>query len=236
MKFSVVIPIYNEASSVAALHHSLKYVMENLKQPYQIIFVDDCSTDDSLKMLKRITDSKGSLTILSLNKRSGQSAAMQAGFDISRGKFIVTMDGDLQNDPKDIPKLWNKINEGFDIVCGWRYKREDPKNKVIISKIAGFLRRSITKEKVHDFGCTLRIFKREVLDKIYLFRGRHRFFTLMASKLGYRIGEIKVNHSQRKYGKSKYNISNRMGESLVDFVHINWGGKMIRAKSKIRYD
>lgn len=222
--YSIVIPIYNEEQAVVSLYLSLKRVMDRPEESYEIIFVDDCSTDGSLKMLKSIVPVQSDLVILSLSKHSGQSAAMQAGFDACRGELIITMDGDLQNSPFDIPKLIDKLNEGFDVVCGWRYERKDPKVKLLVSKIAGYLRRIITKEEIHDFGCTLRLFKREVLDGIYFSRGMHRFFTLIMIKLGYRIGEVKTKHYPRKYGKSKYNICNRTIEPLIDFIRLNLFG------------
>ncbi len=218
LKFSIVIPVYNEEYSVILLYFSLKNVMDKINQPYEIIFVDDYSVDDTLGALGKIGEN---LIIAGLNSHYGQSIALQAGFDLAQGEFIITMDGDLQDDPENIPKLLDKMTkEGYDIVCGWRYNRKDPLSKIFISKIAWALRRVITKEQIHDFGCTLRVFKKEILKGVYLSSGMHRFFALIMFKLGYKIGEIKIEHYPRRFGKSKYNIHNRVFECIRDFTRI----------------
>jgi glycosyltransferase involved in cell wall biosynthesis len=198
--------------------------MERMGQSYEIVFVNDGSTDSSLDILKSINFESAHLVhlvIVNLNKHSGQSIAMQAGLDAAGGELIITMDGDLQNVPEDIPKLLDKLNEGYDVVCGWRYNRKDPWDKVFISKIASVLRRILTKESIHDFGCTLRIFKKDVLKNVYLSAGMHRFFTLVMSKLGYKVAEVKVKHHPRRFGRSKYNIHNRLLECLIDSMRIS---------------
>lgn len=211
IKYSVIIPVHNEERSIQHLYHSLKDVMDKLKENYELIFVNDGSTDDSLKVLRGIDTRPSNLAIVSLDEHRGQSLAMQAGFDVSRGELIITIDGDLQNDPQDIPILISKMKEGYDVVCGWRYERKDPLIKIIISKISSILHRVIFKENIHDPGCTLRVFKKNILREIFLFDGAHRFFTLITVKLGYRMGEVKVSHHPRRFGKSKYNIVNRLG-------------------------
>ena len=224
MKFSIVIPIYNEEETIIPLYSSLRHAMKKMGQFYEIIFINDGSTDSSLDMLKSINLESAHLVhlvIVNLNKHSGQSIAMQAGFDTAGGELIITMDGDSQNDPEDIPKLLNKMNEGYDIVCGWRYNRRDSWSKVFISKIASAMFRIITKENIHDFGCTLRIFKKEVLKNVYLSIGMHRFFILIMSKLGYKVAEVKVKHHPRRFGRSKYNIRNRLLECLIDSMRIS---------------
>lgn len=220
IKFSIVIPIYNEEGSIEPLYFSLKKVMEKLKQSYEIIFVNDSSTDRSLQALNGINTIPANLIIVNLCRHSGESAALQAGFDIARGEIIITMDGDCQNDPEDIPDLLNKMDAGLDVVCGWRYSRKDPWDKVVASKIANSARRIIMKEKIHDVGCTLRVFKRSVLKNVYLSKGMHRFFTLIMAKLGYRIGEIKVRHYPRRSGRSKYHIWNRL-RGIMDLITIS---------------
>lgn len=219
-KFSVIIMVYNEEQAIIPLYGSLKSVMDRMGQSYEIIFVNDGSTDSSLDKLKGIDLSPAQLVIVNLKKHSGQATAMQAGFDIIQGELIITMDGDLQNDPEDIPDLLGKMKEGYDVVCGWRYDRKDPWSKVFVSKVAFNLMRLVTNKNIHDFGCTLRIFKRGVLENVYLFRGMHRFFIQIVSKLGYKVGEIKVRHHPRRFGESKYNISNRLGEYLIDCISI----------------
>lgn len=230
LKFSVVIPVYNEEPSIPLLYMSLKDAMDKMGQPYEIIFVDDCSTDNSVDVLSSIGSETSNLIAISLNKHSGQSVAMQAGFDTAKGELIITMDGDLQYDPKDIPNLLNKMREGYDIVCGWRYNRIDPQSKLLTSKAACALRRMITKENIHDFGCNFRIFKRTVIKNIYFSGGMHRFFTLIMFRLGYKAAEVKVEHRFRRFGHSNYNLYNRLAECLVDFIRIslNFSGLLKR--------
>ncbi|MDD5477955.1 MAG: glycosyltransferase family 2 protein [Candidatus Omnitrophica bacterium] len=221
LKFSVIISVYNEEQAAAQLYYSLKKVMDGLGQAYETIFVNDGSTDKSLDMLKSINLSPANLVIVDLDKHRGQSTALQAGFDISRGKFIITMDGDLQNDPEDIPRMLDKLQEGYDLVCGWRHNRKDPRIKVIISNLVSFFLRLMVKQNIHDFGCPMRILKKEALKDVYLSKGMHRFFTLLMFKLGYKIGEVEVNHRPRRFGKSKYNIHNRLFECLFVFLRIS---------------
>ncbi|MCM8782109.1 MAG: glycosyltransferase family 2 protein [Candidatus Omnitrophica bacterium] len=192
--------------------------MDRLGEPYEIIFVNDCSNDSSLEVLNCLDSQSSSLTIVNLKEHSGQSIALQAGFDIARGELIVMMDSDYQNDPEDIPNLLEKMKENYDVVCGWRYKRKDPFSKLFVSRISWLARRIIFNEKIYDPGCSLRVFKRDVIKNISLFKGAHRFFTLIALRQGYKIAEIKVGHYPRRYGKSKYNIRNRLVDSIVVFI------------------
>jgi len=212
---------YNEEQTVIPLYYSLKKVMDKLGQSYEIIFVNDGSTDKSPDRLRSINLTPADLIIVDLDKHRGQSTAMQAGFDIAQGEFIITMDADLQNDPEDIPRLWDKLKDGYDAVCGWRYNRKDPRSKVIISHLASFFLRLMVKQDIHDFGCSLRILRKEALKNVYLSKGMHRFFILLMLKLGYKIGEVKVNHRPRRFGQSKYNIHNRLFECLFVFLRIS---------------
>lgn len=232
VKISIIVPVHNEKFSIRPLYLSLQRSIGAIGQAYEVIFIDDCSTDGSLDELAGLCLEDRNLTAISLSRRYGQSLAIQAGLDIAGGDLIVTIDGDLQNDPADIPKLLNKMNDGFDMVCGWRHKRNDPYNKILASKIACSVRRIITGEHIHDFGCSLRAFRKDITKGIYLSSGMHRFFTLIILRLGYKIGEIKVKHYHRRFGKSKYNINNRLCECLFDFIYILLFGipKAIRAK------
>lgn len=218
MKYSVVIPVYNEEDSVCPLYLALREVMNNLRADYEIIFVNDSSRDKSLEYLKNITIDHSHLVIVNLLKHSGQTAALQAGFILAQGEIIITLDADLQNDPKDIPILLEKLSQGFDVVCGWRCQRDDPYPKIISSRVAGYIRRLVTREPVHDFGCTLRVFKRPVLDKVILSGNMHRFFTFIMYKLGYKITEVRVRHHPRMHGVSKYTIGNRLLPGLIDLI------------------
>ena len=222
LKFSVVIPICNEEQSVAPLYSSLRSIMEKMGQPYEIIFVDDCSVDNSLEIIKNIELKPANLIIVSLSKRSGQSLAMQAGFDIAQGELIITMDGDLQNDPEDIPGLLDKMNEGYDVFCGRRSSRKDPLTKLLVSRAACSVFRIITNINIHDFGCTLRIFKKEALRGVYLSAVMHMFFILIMAKLGRKIGEINVKHHPRIFGRSKYNTHNRLFEFLMGLMRVSF--------------
>jgi glycosyltransferase involved in cell wall biosynthesis len=220
IKYSVVIPVYNEEESLALLFASIKNVMDKLNCAWEVIFVNDHSKDNSLQTLKNIDTQGRRLLIVDLKKHYGQSVSLQSGFDNAQGEIIITMDGDLQNDPEDIPKLLGKLEEGFDVVCGWRYPRKDPRFKIWSAKIAYAVRKVINKENIHDVGCTLRVLKKESLNSVYLSGGLHRFFSLIMLKLGYKIGEVKVRHQERRFGKTKYNIRNRLFQGLKDLIRI----------------
>ena len=234
-KISVIVPIHNEKFSIKPLYLSLQQSMGAVGQSYEIIFVNDASTDGSFEELSGLCLGNINLTIISLSRKYGQSLAIQAGLDIACGDLIVTIDGDLQNDPQDIAVLLNKMNDGFDMVCGWRHKRKDPYDKVFVSKIACFLRRIITGEQIHDFGCGLRAFRKDIVKDIYLSSGMHRFFTLIIFRRGYKIGEVKVKHCRRRFGESKYNIHNRLRECLFGFVGILLEGAPKRIGEKSDY-
>jgi glycosyltransferase involved in cell wall biosynthesis len=187
VKFSIVIPVFNEEKILPLLYPALKEIMDSLGQSYELIFVNDGSTDGTDEFLRSLTRCDSSLSVITLENNQGQSAALQAGFDGAKGEYIVTLDGDFQNDPADIPGLWEKLNEGYDLVCGWRQKRSDFWLKVLEAHLACVLRRLITRERIHDFGCGLKIFRRNLLGKIRLASGRHRFFALLALRAGYKV-------------------------------------------------
>jgi glycosyltransferase involved in cell wall biosynthesis len=221
LKFSVVIPIYNEEESIRPLYFSLRNVMGKLGQSYEIIFVNDGSNDKTIEVLYSIDTESTNLVIVDLEKHSGKSQAMQSGFDTAQGELIITIDGDMQYDPNDIPRLLEKMREGNDAVCGWRYKRMDPWIKKISSKIAVTVRRLITGERLHDPACNLAIFKKEILRNVYLSNGMHRFLMLIVLKLGYTVAEVKVSHRPRRFGESKYNIRNRLFQGIVNLVDLS---------------
>ncbi len=218
MKYSVIIPVFNEEDSVIPLYNSLNEVMSKLDGSYEIIFINDGSNDKTLEALSNINVESTNSVIVDLKKHSGKSQAMQAGFDTAQGELIITMDGDMQHDPDDILQLVEKMREGYDAICGWRYKRKDPWIKKISSKIAITVRRLITRERLHDPACNLAIFKKEILRNVYLSRGMHRFIMFIVLKLGYTVAEVKVNHRLRRFGESKYNIHNRLFEGIIDLV------------------
>jgi glycosyltransferase involved in cell wall biosynthesis len=183
-----------------------------------------------LKLLPAPGD-RGHLRVIALAGRFGKSAALQAGFDSARGDIIITLDGDLQDDPADIPRLLGKLQEGYDLITGWRYRRQDPLAKKLASRVANSVRRLVTGENIHDVGCALRVFHRRVLDTIYLTKGWHRFFTAIVLKKGFHIMELKVAHHARVYGSSKYGIWDRFSESIFDlgrFCRRDWSQPMER--------
>ncbi len=220
MIYSVVIPVYNEEKTVRPLYFRIKETMDKLAKPYELIFVNDASYDKSFFELNQISVNPANLVIINLARHLGQSAALQAGFNIAKGEIIITLDADLQVDPIDIPKLLEKIEGGYDLVCGYRYKRKDPKIKIYTSRLAVFFRRLITREEIHDPGCPLKAFKKSVLEDILLDKDMHRFFTLLVKKAGYKITEVKILHYPRKFGKSHYNTCNRLFNSLCIFLRI----------------
>ena len=221
MEYSVIVPVFNEEKSIPLFFNSINNVMKKLNKSYEIIFVDDGSTDNSLKELSQL--SSQNYKAFSLTTHMGKSAALQTGFDNASGKIIITLDGDLQDDPGCIPALLKKLNDGYDVVTGWRYKRQDALNKIIASKVANIFRKIVFKEKINDVGCAFRAMKSYVIKDIYLSEGLHRFFTLIVKKLGYKIGEVKVNHRPRVFGKSKYKNSERLIESIIDLIKLHKG-------------
>ena len=203
------------------LAKELVEVLQSLNKPWEIIFIDDGSTDRSLDVLWKLKGIFPNIRIITFNKNCGQTAAFDAGFKAVRGQIIITMDADLQNDPHDIPTLLDKI-ENYDAVCGWRYKRNDPVIKRFSSSIANFVRNKLSEETIADVGCSLKAFRSEQIKKLRLYNGMHRFFPTLIKMEGGKVIEVKVNHRPRKYGYSKYNIRNRMMRSFIDLLAVRW--------------
>ena len=217
---SIIIPVFNESESIAYLLEEVKSVMEANELNYELIVVNDGSQDNTHAVLVELTKNIKELLVISLRKNYGQTAAMAAGFDISRGDIVITLDGDLQNDPNDIPKLISEINTGYDLICGWRFDRKDKLiNRRIPSKIANKLIAKVTGLKLHDYGCSLKAFTKEIIDDVKLYGELHRFLPILASIEGARIKEVKVNHRSRKYGSSKYGID-RTFRVLMDLLTV----------------
>jgi len=217
---SIIIPVFNESESIAYLLEEVKSVMEVNELNYELIVVNDGSEDNTHAVLDKLTKNIKELLVISLRKNYGQTAAMAAGFDISRGDIVITLDGDLQNDPNDIPKLISEINTGYDLICGWRFDRKDKLiNRRIPSKIANKLIAKVTGLKLHDYGCSLKAFTKEIIDDVKLYGELHRFLPILASIEGARIKEVKVNHRSRKYGSSKYGID-RTFRVLMDLLTV----------------
>jgi len=202
---SIVIPLYNEVESIPELYAQLTAALEGMGRPYEIIIVDDGSTDGSFEALKRLYEKDARLRVIRLRRNFGQTPAFTAGFDAARGRWIVTMDADLQNDPADIPALIAKAEEGYDVVSGWRVRRQDALlSRKIPSRIANWLIAQVTGVHLHDYGCSLKVYHRDVVKNIKLYGELHRFVPAVASGLGIRVAEVAVRHRPRERGQSKY--------------------------------
>jgi glycosyltransferase involved in cell wall biosynthesis len=225
LELSVVIPAYNEEENIEPCCQEVKTALEPLGINYEIIFVDDGSTDLTFKKLSDLSKNNEKLKVVKLRKNFGQSAALRAGLDHATGRTIVTMDADLQNDPKDIPKLLEKLEkEDLDVVCGWRFDRKDSFSKKLFSKFANRIRKRFTGETIHDSGCTLRTYVKESTESLELYGELHRYIPAMLSWKGYRIGEIKTNHRERKYGRTKYNWK-RIVKGFLDLLVVTFWQK-----------
>ncbi len=226
---SVVIPLYNEKKNVVPLFKALKKVLLNMKREVEIIFVDDGSKDGTREVLREIAQKENIVKVIFLRKNFGQSAALDAGFRISSGEIVVTMDGDLQNDPEDIPMIIGKIEQGYDVVSGWR---KDRKDKLLFRKIPSIIANkiicSITKIKLHDTGCALKGYKKEVIDGIRLYGELHRFLPALTRVEGATITEVTVRHHPRRFGRSKYNLT-RTFRVLMDMVSLRFFIKHLRS-------
>ena len=221
MTISIVIPIYNEEENVQILHEKLREVLNPLKEDYEILFIDDGSTDRTLSLLEEIQAMDKKVIVLSLRRNFGQTAAFAAGFDFARGDVIITMDGDLQNDPADIPKLLELIKDN-DLVSGWRKKRRDPFfTRRLPSKIANWLISKVTGVKLHDYGCSLKAYRRDVIKNLKLYGEMHRFIPAVASWYGVRVAEVETVHHPRMRGKSKYGIS-RTIKVVLDLITVKF--------------
>jgi glycosyltransferase involved in cell wall biosynthesis len=224
-KISVVVPLFNEAENVKPLHSAIKKVMLSLKKQYEheIVFIDDGSSDKTLARLKEVAAKDPETKVLVFGRNFGQTPAMAAGIDKSTGDLIVTIDGDLQNDPADIPKLLKKMREkDLDVVSGWRYNRKDPGfAKKVPSKLSNKIARFITGVKLNDFGCSLKVYRKECLEDIRLHGEMHRYIPALVARNGFKVGEEKVNHNPRTRGTSKYNYK-RLLRGFLDLIIIQF--------------
>jgi glycosyltransferase involved in cell wall biosynthesis len=218
---SIVLPIYNEEENIASLYSSLKSALNKIVNSHEILFVDDGSTDSSLDKLKALRKKDTHVRIISFRRNFGQSAAINAGFFHSKGEVIVVMDADMQNDPKDISRLLKKMEEGYDVVSGWRFKRNDPLSKKIPSRLSNFLHRKLTGVEIHDSGCTLKAYSRESVADLELYGEMHRYIPALIFAKGFKIGELKVEHHERTRGKSKYG-GGRLLRGFLDLLFIHF--------------
>ncbi len=215
MKISVVVPLMNEEDNVKYLIEEIEKALKDYD--YELILVDDGSTDNTVKEIKKHMNDKTKLVLL--NRNYGQTSAMAAGIEVASGDVVVTIDGDLQNDPRDIPMMIKKLNEGYDVVAGIRAKRQDEPFRKFLSKIANKIIRKVTKVHISDYGCTLKVFKSDVAKNLGLYGELHRFIPILASMYGAKITEVPVRHHERKYGQSKYGF-NRTFKVISDLMYL----------------
>ncbi|HKO96206.1 MAG TPA: glycosyltransferase family 2 protein [Pyrinomonadaceae bacterium] len=208
---SVIVPLYNERLSLEEFYQRLSTVLVNLAVEYEIIFVDDGSTDGSLETLRGLRGIDRAVRYIRLRRNFGKSAALAAGFRSARHKIVITMDSDLQDLPEELPLLLNKLDEGFDLVCGWRHSRHDRLTKRIASVIYNRVTGLLTGVRLHDLNCGFKVLRREVLDEVMVYGERHRFLPVLASYRGFRLGEAKIAHAPRRYGSSRYGLERVLG-------------------------
>jgi len=222
MTISVTIPVYNEEANLRTLREQLVPVLESLQQPWEVVFVNDGSTDGSAAVLDTLAESDPRLKVIHFRRNAGQTAAMMAGFDHARGDIIVPMDADLQNDPRDIPLLLSRLEEGFDVCSGWRTDRQD---NVLLrklpSRIANWLISKVSGVRLHDYGCSLKAYRRDVIKGVRLYGEMHRFIPIYASWLGAKVTEVPVRHHPRIAGSSSYGLE-RIVKVLLDLVVVKF--------------
>ena len=217
----IVIPVYNEEGNIKALHSKIKDVLNDLGLISEILFVDDGSTDSTLRKLKSIASKDKAVRILTFHKNFGKANALEAGFKNVNGDIIITMDGDLQDDPEEIPRFIRKLESGYDLVSGWKYHRKDPIGKKIPSRFYNFLIRKLTGVNIHDSNCGFKAYRREVIDMVDVYGEFHRYIPIIAYWRGFRVGEIKVKHHKRVSGRSKYGPG-RLCKGFMDLITISF--------------
>ena len=215
---SIVVPVYNEEDNVRPLFGQIRAVCETIGDAYEVLFVDDGSEDETFKVLSELCKQEPQLVVIRFEKNAGQTAAMAAGFEFARGERIVSMDGDLQNDPIDIPRLLEKLDEGYDLVCGWRKERQDKfLTRRVPSIIANWIIGKVTGVPIHDNGCSLKAYRASIIKQVPLYGEMHRFIPAMSTVVGARIAEIVVSHHPRRFGKSKYGLG-RIWRVMLDII------------------
>jgi dolichol-phosphate mannosyltransferase len=227
---SIVVPVYNERDSLVLLHAEVEAAMRALGRPWEILFVDDGSSDGGDGVLRDLRAAHPEVRIVTLARNAGQTAAMDAGFRRARGDVVVTLDADLQNDPADIPRVLRDL-EGVDAVVGVRHRRRDSLLRRISSRVANFVRNRLSDERIQDTGCSLKAYRREALGRLVLYDGMHRFLPTLLKMEGFRVRETAVGHRPRRHGASKYGIRNRLLPSFQDLLAVRW-----MKRRKLRYE
>jgi glycosyltransferase involved in cell wall biosynthesis len=222
IRYSIVVPFYNEQASVVPLYTKLTAVMGALGEAYELVFVDDGSRDNTFKVLGDIYEHDPCVNLVRLRRNFGQTAGLSAGFDFARGEIIISMDGDLQHDPEEIPRFLEKIEEGYDLVSGWRYARRDHwLTRQVPSRVANWMMAKLSGIELHDFGTTFKAYRREIIQEIQLYGELHRFIPALASSVGARISEIPITNLERKSGKSNYGIG-RTIRVFLDLIMVKF--------------
>ncbi|RPI15340.1 MAG: glycosyltransferase [Ignavibacteriae bacterium] len=224
---SVVIPLYNEEESVVELSITLKKVLERMRANYEVIFIDDGSTDSSFQKIKEINHLNSKFKCIKFKRNYGKSAALSEGFKAAKGDYIITMDADLQDDPEEIPALIQKLNDGYDLVSGWKKIRHDPFIKKHTSKLFNFVTSTLVGLKLHDYNCGIKGYKKDVIKNIKIYGEMHRYIPALAHLSGYKVGEITVTHHPRKFGKTKFGTA-RFVNGLFDLITVLFTTKFIK--------
>lgn len=226
-ELSIIIPVYNEGESILELAAEISGVMKEITEKYEVIFIDDGSSDDSYDKIRSLADKDSRIIGVRFRRNYGKAAALSEGFRISNGKMVVTMDSDLQDDPMEIPMLMNSLDEGYDVVSGWKKNRKDPWTKRFPSKIFNFVTGTMSGIRIHDFNCGLKIYRSEVIKTVKVYGELHRYIPVLAKLAGFRVSELVVNHRPRKFGKTKFGAS-RFLKGFLDLTTVLFLGKFDR--------
>jgi glycosyltransferase involved in cell wall biosynthesis len=224
---SVIVPLYNEEESLPELYEKIETSLKTLKKPFEVVFIDDGSTDSSFAVLKRLHGDNKSVRVIRFRRNFGKSAALSVGFAAAHGTFVVTMDADLQDDPAEIPGLIEAMGDSYDLVSGWKRKRFDPISKTIPSRFFNFVTAKMTGIPLHDFNCGLKAYRREVIKEINVYGELHRYIPALAHWAGYRVSERVVQHHPRKYGRTKFGLS-RFFKGFLDLLTVLFNTRYIR--------
>ncbi len=225
---SILVPAYNEVESLGPLHDHVTRVMQALARSYEIVVVDDGSTDGTLDELERLVAGDDHLRVISLRRNCGKSAALTVGFREVRGEHVITMDADLQDDPDEIPGLLEKLEEGYDLVSGWKRRRHDPISKRFPSRVFNFVTARVSGLRLHDFNCGFKAYRREVVQSLRIYGDLYRFIPVLADRLGFRVGEKEVRHHPRRFGRSKYGAA-RFINGFLDLLTVMFLGRSRRS-------